>query len=106
MAYEQKFKLEVMKHLEAGNGQQATAKLFGIGITTLKRWKRQYEQGLSMEPQKRRRPAKKLPREALREYIDKHPDAYLSEIGEHFGCAGESVRQALKVMGITRKKRR
>lgn len=62
-------------------------------------------QGINMEAQKRNRPPKKLPPDELREYVENHPDAYLSEIGEHFDCTGEAVRQALKSMGITRKKR-
>jgi transposase len=105
MAYDKKFKLQVLKHMEAGNTQRATAKLFDIGTTTLKTWKRQHAQGMSMEPQKRKREAKKLPREELRAYVENHPDAYLQEIGDHFGCTGEAVRRALKTMGITRKKR-
>ena len=106
MSYDKKFKLQVLKHVASGKTQEETAKLFGIGTTTLKVWKRQYEQGMSMEPKKRIRQARKLPREELRAYIEKHPDAYLSEIGNHFGCTGEAVRCALKTMGITRKKRR
>ena len=106
MSYDKKFKIQVLKHLESGHTQAETAALFAIGTATLKTWKRNYSQGLSLDTKKRIRPAKKLPREALAEYIAKYPDAYLSEIGKHFGCTGEAVRQALKNMGITRKKRR
>jgi transposase-like protein len=106
MSYDKEFKLQVLKHLEAGNTQEATAKLFGIGTTTLKRWKWQNGDGMSLEPKKRERKARKLPRECLRVYVENHPDAYLQEIGEHFGCTGEAVRRALKAMNITRQKRR
>ena len=33
------------------------------------------------------------------------PDAYLVEIGEHFGCSDVAVGKALKKLSITRKKR-
>ena len=106
MSYDKKYKLQVLKYMESGNAQRATAKLFGIGTTTLKRWKCQAAQGMSLESKKREHRARKLPREALRAYVESHPDAYLQEIGDHFGCSGEAVRRALKAMSITRKKRR
>jgi hypothetical protein len=37
--------------------------------------------------------------------VKEHPDAYLPEIGEVFGCSGEAVRQALHKLKVTRKKR-
>ena len=54
---------------------------------------------------KTRKP-RKLPPDELIRYIDEHPDAFLEEIGDHFGCSDEAVRKALKKLGITRKKRR
>jgi DNA-binding MarR family transcriptional regulator len=58
----------------------------------------------SLEAKKRKHPAKKLPRQELTDYIAAHPDAYLSEIAEHFGCSGTAVSKALKILKITRKK--
>ena len=36
---------------------------------------------------------------------NEHPDAYLKEIGEVFGCSDVAVLYAFKRLGITRKKR-
>ena len=58
----------------------------------------------NLEVKKRNRPAKKLPRKELADYVAAHPDAYLSEIAKHFGCSGTAVSKALNTLNITRKK--
>jgi len=50
MAYDKRFKERVLEHLSKGKTQEATAKLFGIGTTTLKEWKRRSEAKESLEP--------------------------------------------------------
>ena len=47
---------------------------------------------------------KKIDPEKLRVYISKHPDAYQKEIAEIFECSAETIRKAMKCLGITRKK--
>ena len=105
MAYEKKFRERVLKHLEKGNTQSETAKLYGIGTTTLSQWKRLVKQGDDLEIKPRKRKPKKIEPEKLRAYVQSHPDAYLSEIAEEFHCATSSVHEALGKLGITRKKR-
>jgi arylamine N-acetyltransferase len=51
------------------------------------------------------RQPKKLKFEALKEYIDKHPDAFLYEIASEFNASAEGIRNALKRYQLTRKKR-
>jgi len=106
MAYEKKFKEQVLAHIAKGHTQASTAKLFGIGTTTIKEWKRRIAANESLEPKIRQRPPKKLPPDELRAFVEAHPDAYLSEIAQHFNCAIMSVQRALKRLKITRKKRR
>ena len=48
---------------------------------------------------------KKIIPEKLIKYIEDHPDAYLKEIAEVFGCCQYSVLKRLRKLGITRKKR-
>ena len=48
---------------------------------------------------------KKIIPEELIEYVEAHPDAYLKEIAEVFGCHPSSVLKRLRKLGITRKKR-
>jgi Transposase. len=105
MAYEVKFKERVLEYLSEGHTQRETAAIFKVSRDALQKWKRQVAQTGNLEPKKLERPAKKLPREELRAYVSANPDAYLSEIAEHFGCTGTAVSKALKVLNITRKKR-
>jgi len=104
MAYERRFKERVIEYLTEGHSQKGTAETFGIGITTIKEWKKRIAKKESLEPKKRNRKPKKILPNELKAYVAVHPDAYLSEIGEQFGCTGETVRQALKNLNITRKK--
>ena len=105
MSYEKKFKERVLSYLSEGHSQRATAQTFGIGTTTLKEWKRRIAANESLESKIRNRKPKKINPDELKVYVAAHPDAYLPEIAERFGCTGEAVRQALKKLNITRKKR-
>jgi len=52
-----------------------------------------------------KRPFKKLAPEKLRTYMEHHPDAYLRELAEEFGCSTLAVLKALRWLGFTYKKR-
>ncbi|WP_162265610.1 IS630 transposase-related protein [Legionella santicrucis] len=43
--------------------------------------------------------------EALKKYIETHPDAHLKELSSHFGVTPSGIWRALKRLKITRKKR-
>ena len=105
MGYEKKFRERVLKHLGKGNTHNETAKLYGIGTTTLSQWKRLAKQGDDLEIKPRKRKPKKIEPEKLRTYVQEHPDAYLSEIARELHCATSSVHEALVKLGMTRKKR-
>ena len=92
--------------ISKGQTQAETAKLFGIGETTIKEWKRRIKANESLEPKIRQRLPKKLPPEELRAFAAAYSDAYLIEISQHFNCSITSVRKALLRLKITRKKRR
>ncbi len=47
---------------------------------------------------------KKIIPKKLIEYVEAHPDGYLKEIEEVFGCCPSSVLKYLRKLGITRKK--
>ena len=104
MAYDKKFRESVLRHMAKGNSQEATAKLFGVGTTTIKAWRKLLAATGSLEKKPLKRGHKKIPPDELRAYILAHPDAYLSEIGVHFNCTDEAIRKALRKVKITRKK--
>ncbi|HHX8422349.1 TPA: IS630 transposase-related protein [Legionella pneumophila] len=47
----------------------------------------------------------KIDDEALKRYIETHPDAHLNELTSHFGLTPSGIWRALKRLKITRKKR-
>ena len=82
-----------------------TAGVFKVNISTVIAWKRRYEATGDVKIKVRRPVNKKIIPEELIEYVEAHPDAYLKEIVEVFGCHPSSVLKRLRKLGITRKKR-
>ena len=105
MAYSVDLRKKVIEYLESGHSQRKARDVFGISLSTINKWHQQYTKTGRLEDKKPNRSFKKLDPEKLQNFVNKHPDAYLKEIGEAFGCAESSVRKALRRLGITRKKR-
>ena len=95
-----------MEYLGEGHTQESAKREFTIGLTTIKRWKKQYHETGSLAKKEVVRTFKKLDPVKLSAYVKEHPDAYLLEIGAAFGCTDDAVRLALIRLKITRKKRR
>jgi transposase len=83
-----------------------TASIFGISVRVISSWKRRLKETHSLNPSPLNRKPRKLDHDKLKEYVEKHPDKYLREIGEEFHCAAETVRKALLKLKITLKKKR
>ncbi|MDR1159938.1 MAG: transposase, partial [Syntrophomonadaceae bacterium] len=79
MSYDRKYKERVLEYLKDGHTQRVTAALFKISTNSIWKWQQALATTGSLETKKRKRPAKKLPRQELTDYIAAHPDAYLSE---------------------------
>ena len=104
MAYDKKFKKRVVEFHEKGNTTRKTAETFGISRVSLNEWIKQYRNQGEFTRKKRVYPCK-INEEALVTYLKENPDAYLSEIAEHFNCGRTTVWDTLKRLNITRKKR-
>lgn len=102
--YEKQYRERVISYIEAGHSQREAAEHFGVGTTTISRWVRLKRKTGSLKDSPPSRPTRKLHNEELMAYVKEHPDAYLSEIAEHFKCAASSVHYALKRLKITYKK--
>lgn len=105
MAYSEDLRKKVIGYLAEGHTQESAKAVFKIGLTTIKRWKKQYEETGSLARKELHRSFRKLDPEKLSAYVKEHPDAYLREIGEAFNCTDDAVRLALMKLNITRKKR-
>lgn len=100
MTYSLDFRKKVLKlKAEENLSYEATAERFKIGKTTLVRWH------TKLEPQlKRNKPATKINMEALKQDVEKYPDAYQYERAERLGVSIRCVGYALKRLGVTYKK--
>lgn len=106
MAYSEDFRKRVNEYLDEGHTWSEARETFKISTTAINSWRQKYKKtGEVKDDPPRRKAFKKLDPEKLKAYVEKHPDAYLKEIGEAFGCSDTAVRKAFKRLGITRKKR-
>ena len=95
-----------MEYLDEGHTWEEARTTFKISMAAISSWRQKYkETGEVKDAPPRRKAFKKLDPEKLKAYVEKHPDAYLKEIGEAFGCSDTAVMKAFKRLGITRKKR-
>ena len=95
----------VMNYLSKGHTYEEARAELGIGVTTIKAWKRLYNETGSLEKRSKTRSASKFPAEELTAFVKEHPDATLEAIAEHFGGSVSGAHDALARVGISFKKR-
>ena len=105
MAYSEDYRKRAVEYYHEGNRQSDVKEIFKIHPSTLRDWEARYEAGSLKPSYPKTRKKPKLPSDELKQYVDDNPDAFLLEIGSHFGCSAEAVRKALVKLGITLKKR-
>ena len=105
MAYSEDLRERVLAYLSEGHTQENARKVFKVGRSTMRRWKKQLNEQGHLKNKPLNRSFRKIDPEKLATYIKEQPDAYLREMAEIFNCTLEAVRQALKKLKITRKKR-
>ena len=81
-----------------------TAEAFGITLRTLANYLRRNREAC-LAPKPRRSSPTLIDNQKLRFFIQEHPDAYLREIAEDFGCTIQAVFYACKSLKISLKKR-
>ena len=105
MAYDRDLRLRAIKYTEEGHTLAQAAAVFKVNIGTLIGWRKRYRATGDVKMKIRCPVNKKIIPEKLIKYVEEHPDAYLKEIAEVFGCHPSSVLKRLRKLGITRKKR-
>lgn len=101
MTYPLKFRQHVLSvQKEEGLTYAQTAQRFKIGLASLVRWARQIEPATT-----RHKPAVKIDMQALAEDVRQYPDAYQKERALRLGVSKNGICQALRRLGLTRKKR-
>ena len=106
MAYDAKYREQVMKYIAKGHTMQEAHEVFEVGITTIKGWKRLQKETGTLEKRPLNRRHKKIDPVMLEAYIKENPDRYLKEIAEVFNCTDMAIYYALKRLKISRKKNR
>ena len=95
-----------MEYLEEGHTREQAQKVFKVGRTTIKEWKKlQLETG-ALAKRELNRKARVFESDKLRAYIEEHPQATLCEIAKHFDGSTSGAADALLREKITFKKRR
>jgi len=95
----------VFEYLAKGHTYEQARDELGVGITTIKEWKKLLNETGSLEKRPLERTASKFRSESLKTYVNEHPDATLQEIADNFGGSTSGVFNALKREKITYKKR-
>ena len=103
MAYSKDLREKVIKYREKHTYEE-TYKTFGIAKTTIIDWEKLLEETGSLDKRPLKRGHKKIDPIELAEYVIEKPDAFLYEIGKHFGATATAVFYALKNQNITLKK--
>ena len=90
-AYDRDLRLRAIKYTEEGHTLAQAAAVFKVNIGTLIGWRKRYRATGDVKMKIRRPVNKKIIPEEIIKYVQEHPDVYLKEIEEVFGCHSSSV---------------
>ena len=83
MAYSKGLRGKEMEHLAAGHTQEPAKAIFKVGLTTIKRWKKQYNETGDVSNKVPNRSFKKINPEKVTACLEKHPDS--SQLDSNLG---------------------
>ncbi|PJD95726.1 MAG: hypothetical protein CK426_04140 [Legionella sp.] len=104
MSHSKDLREKAIKYVEQGGLIKDACKLFEVSRSSFQRWRLKQKQTGSVIPKSRTKSPYKINNDELKDYINKHPDAYLNEIAEYFEVTAPCIFAALKRLKITRKK--
>ena len=93
----------VLKYYHSGHSYRETCDTFDICMQTLSNWLKKEKTGSLAGNYHGTKP--KIDRDALKAYIDEHPDAYQRELAEEFGFSQPCICYNLQKIGYSLKKR-
>ncbi|MCL2853886.1 MAG: IS630 transposase-related protein [Defluviitaleaceae bacterium] len=104
MAYDKKYRENVLRYIDEGHTLEEAKKVFQVGTTAIKRWRKLRKETGSLQDRPRGKWHKKIDPVKLAAYYEENPDSYLNEAAEAFGCSITAIFKAKARLGITRKK--
>ena len=105
MSYPTKYRERTIEYRQEGHTLKETQEVFHVCISTIRSWEKQWKEEGPLEKKPMQRSFRKIDPEELRSYVSEHPDAYQKEMAKAFHCSESGIRDALKRLKITRKKR-
>ena len=112
-AYSQDLRTKIIQALRRGTGKSEAARLFGVSLSSVKRYAKMADEGRPLAPKKRPGSQPKMGKDArrlLEADLEQRPAATLSERREFLGkvcgvrVSDSTLSRLLKRMGFTRKK--
>ncbi|MDB6096516.1 MAG: hypothetical protein JWM09_794 [Francisellaceae bacterium] len=104
MTYSTDLREKTIKYVEQGGSVKDACRIFDVSRSSFQRWQKRKKTLGSLKSKPRERTPYKVDNEQLKNYIAKHPDAYLNEIASHFKVTSPGILIALRRLKITRKK--
>jgi transposase len=104
MAYSADYKKLAVEYKQDNHTFKELEEIFKIPPKTYYRWVKEYENGFK-KPKGPRRRSRKIDLGKLKQAVEEHPDFYLREFAELFGCTPQAIFYALKKINITLKKK-
>jgi transposase len=104
MAYDKVLRERAVFYRET-HSQKETCDAFGVSASALKEWQKKYKETGSLENKPLNRTWWKIDPQKLKADVEAHLDDFNDERAERFGCSGQAIRQALRKLTITRKKK-
>ena len=105
MSYSKDLRERAVKYYNTGHTLKETSEVFGTSINAISQWVKKYRETGDLSDKPLNRGFKKIDPKKLILFVEENPDAFLREIAQEFECSIEAVRQAMKKLKITRKKR-
>ena len=105
MSYPTKYRERTIEYRQEGHTLEETQRVFHVCITTIRKWEKQLREEGHLEKKPVERSFRKIDPEKLHRYVEEYPDAYQREMAKEFQCSESGIRDTLKRLKITRKKR-
>ena len=105
MSYPTKYRERTIEYRQEGHTLEETKEVFHVSISTIRKWEKQLREEGDLEKKPVQRSFRTIDPEKLRTYVTEHPDAYQKEMAKEFHCSESGIREVLKKLNITRKKR-
>ncbi|WP_435949341.1 IS630 transposase-related protein [Psychrobacter sp. DM8] len=99
MTYSLDFRKQVLKSLDEGMTFAEAAEFYNLSPTTIQNWKRRVHSKTTRQTK-----PYKIPDDVLLNDVKEHPDDYMYERAQRFGCSKSGIEAALKRLGISQKK--